>query len=142
MNRKSRIFIACTAVIVTHFVAAMAHAEQTPSPRLTEIRTASSNILVAYFKSPELDAIDTDIDQWRLNGQPPLEISKWVTPKWDRVAFEYEHHTAPSRRKLTLARPRRASRVNHEPPGLRCSSPAHCDASRTATAELGTHPLP
>jgi len=70
---------------------AMTHAQQTPSPRLTEIRTASSNILVACFKSADLAAVETEIGSWRLNEHRPLEISKWVTPKWDEVEFEYEH---------------------------------------------------
>ena len=94
MNWKSRVLLACTAAFAAHFVAATAYAQQTPTsqPRLAEIRTASNNILVVYFKSPHLEAIDMDIDKWRLNRQTPLEISRWGTPKWDGVEFEYEHH--------------------------------------------------
>jgi endoglucanase len=60
--------------------------------QLAEIRTASNNILVAYFRSPDIDAVDTGIAEWSLSGQDPLEISKWVTAKWDNIEFDYEHH--------------------------------------------------
>jgi endoglucanase len=90
MNWNSRI-LACVIATATQCIVVVAYAEQTPSPRLTEIRTAASDILVACFKSAELGAIETESSNWRLNEQPPLEVSKWVTPKWDEVEFAYEH---------------------------------------------------
>jgi endoglucanase len=49
---------------------------------LKEIRTASNNVLVAYFKSTviQADEVSTgDVSAWRLNGQPVLAIHKFVT---------------------------------------------------------------
>lgn len=60
---------------------------------LTEIRTASNNILVAYFKGPDMNAInDTIVDNWSLNKENPAAINRWVTPKWDEIELNYEHH--------------------------------------------------
>ena len=50
--------------------------------RLTEIRTASNNFLVAYYKSDivKADEVDTnDLSLWKLNGQPVAAINKFVT---------------------------------------------------------------
>ena len=49
---------------------------------LKEIRTASNNVLVAYFKSTviQADEVNTgDVSAWKLNGQPVLAIHKFVT---------------------------------------------------------------
>ena len=49
---------------------------------LKEIRTASNNILVAYYKSDiiKADEVDTaDLSLWKLNGQPVGAINKFVT---------------------------------------------------------------
>jgi endoglucanase len=49
---------------------------------LKEIRTASNNVLVAYFKSTvvQADEVNTsDVSAWKLNGQPVLAINKFVT---------------------------------------------------------------
>ncbi len=49
---------------------------------LTEIRTASNNVLVAYYKSDiiKADQVDTnDVSLWKLNGQPVAAINKFVT---------------------------------------------------------------
>ena len=49
---------------------------------LKEIRTASNNVLVAYFKSTVAQADEvntTDTSLWKLNGQPVMEINKFVT---------------------------------------------------------------
>lgn len=60
--------------------------------RLTEIRTASNNILVAYFLGPDLNEISTHADGWSLNGEHPESIQKWITPNWASREFGYEHH--------------------------------------------------
>jgi endoglucanase len=55
-----------------------AHAELS----LKEVRTASNNVLVAYFKSTIIraDEVNTgDVSAWKLNGQPVLAINKFVT---------------------------------------------------------------
>ena len=47
-----------------------------------EIRTASNDVLVAYFKSTiiQADEVNTDdLSAWKLNGQPVLAINKFVT---------------------------------------------------------------
>ncbi len=49
---------------------------------LKEIRTASNNVLEAYFKSTvvQADEVTTgDVSAWKLNGQPVLAINKFVT---------------------------------------------------------------
>jgi len=49
---------------------------------LTEIRTASNNVLVAYYKSDIIKADEVDINDvslWKLNGQPVSAINKFVT---------------------------------------------------------------
>jgi len=49
---------------------------------LEEIRTASNNVLVAYFKSTTIkpDEVNTtDLTSWKLNGQPVTAINKFVT---------------------------------------------------------------
>ncbi len=49
---------------------------------MKEIRTASNNVLVAYFKSTviQADEVNTgDVSAWKLNGQPVLAINKFVT---------------------------------------------------------------
>jgi len=49
---------------------------------LTETRTASNNVLVAYFKSDviKVDEVDTtDLSLWRLNGRPVAAINRFVT---------------------------------------------------------------
>jgi len=49
---------------------------------LQEIRTASNNVLVAYFKSDtiQLDQVDTsDLSAWKLNGRPVQAINKFIT---------------------------------------------------------------
>jgi len=49
---------------------------------LKEIRTASSNVLVAYFKSTTINANEVhtaDLAAWKLNGQPVTAINKFVT---------------------------------------------------------------
>ena len=49
---------------------------------LKEIRTASKNVLVAYFKSTVINANEvntSDLAAWKLNGQPVAAINKFVT---------------------------------------------------------------
>jgi endoglucanase len=49
---------------------------------LTEIRTASNNVLVACYKSDivKADEVDTnDLSLWKLNGRPVAAIEKFVT---------------------------------------------------------------
>jgi endoglucanase len=58
---------------------------------LEEIRTASNNILVAFFLGPDLHEVSTQISEWRLNGKIARSIDKWITPTW-RDSFGYEHH--------------------------------------------------
>jgi endoglucanase len=51
-------------------------------PTLKEIRTASKDILVVYFKSTKIDANEvstTNLASWKLNGQPVTAIHKFVT---------------------------------------------------------------
>ena len=51
-------------------------------PTLKEIRTASKDILVTYFKSTKIDANEvstTNLASWKLNGQPVTAIHKFVT---------------------------------------------------------------
>ncbi len=60
--------------------------------QLIEIRTASNNVLVAYFMGPDPDEITTNFTDWKLNGKSPKNLEKWVTPNWSRVEFGYEHH--------------------------------------------------
>jgi endoglucanase len=57
---------------------------------LTEIRTASPNVLVAFFKSTTINANEvntTNLALWQLNGQPVTTINKFVTE-----ADRCEHH--------------------------------------------------
>jgi endoglucanase len=47
-----------------------------------EIRTASKDVLVAYFKSTKIDANEvntTNLASWKLNGQPVTAINEFVT---------------------------------------------------------------
>jgi endoglucanase len=60
--------------------------------KLTEIRTATNNILVAYFIGPEMNEISNKTSEWSLNGTKPDTINKWVTPNWSGIEFGYEHH--------------------------------------------------
>jgi endoglucanase len=49
---------------------------------LKEIRTASNDVLVAYFKSTiiQADEVNTGtVSAWKLNGQPVIAINKFVT---------------------------------------------------------------
>lgn len=49
---------------------------------LKEIRTASNNVLVAYFKSTviQADEVNTgDVSAWKINGRPVTAINKFVT---------------------------------------------------------------
>ncbi len=49
---------------------------------LKEIRTASNDVLVAYFKSNviQVDEVNTvAVSAWKLNGQPVMAINKFVT---------------------------------------------------------------
>ncbi len=49
---------------------------------LKEVRTASNNVLVAYFQSDIIKADEVDISnlsQWRINGQPVANAHKFVT---------------------------------------------------------------
>jgi hypothetical protein len=60
--------------------ACVRHWPQTPT--LKEIRTASKDILVAYFQSTEANANEvntTNLASWKLNGQPVTAINKFVT---------------------------------------------------------------
>jgi endoglucanase len=57
---------------------------------LKEIRTASNNVLVAYFKSNviNMNEVNTaDLSAWKLNGQPVEAINKFVTE-----ADKCDHH--------------------------------------------------
>jgi len=49
---------------------------------LKEIRTASKDVLVAYFKSTVVNSNEvntTDLASWKLNGQPVTAINRFVT---------------------------------------------------------------
>ncbi|MCJ7557447.1 MAG: hypothetical protein MUP90_11140, partial [Gammaproteobacteria bacterium] len=49
---------------------------------LKEVRTASNNVLVAYFKNDviQLDEVNTaDLSQWTLNGQSVTALNRFVT---------------------------------------------------------------
>ena len=59
---------------------------------LKEIRTASNTILIVYFFGPNINEVSTVPSEWKLNGQNPLSIEKWVTPNWENIEFGYEHH--------------------------------------------------
>jgi endoglucanase len=59
---------------------------------LTEIRTASDNILVAYFLGPDMEEVSMIPSEWRLNGKQPDHVNRWITPHWSDVEFGYEHH--------------------------------------------------
>jgi endoglucanase len=59
---------------------------------LTEIRTASNTVLVAYFLGPNLNEVDTTNNGWQLNDKKPESIDKWVTSNWSGIEFGYEHH--------------------------------------------------
>jgi endoglucanase len=66
------------AIVICLCCSLSVHAELT----LTEIRTASNNALVAYYKSDiiKADEVDTnDISLWKLNGKPVEAINKFVT---------------------------------------------------------------
>jgi len=57
---------------------------------LTEIRTASKDVLVASFQSPLLDANEVhthDLSAWKLDGKAVLAIHEFVTE-----AEACEHH--------------------------------------------------
>ncbi len=58
---------------------------------LEEIRTASDNILVAFFLGPDMNKVSTNISEWSLNGKPAISIDRWITPTW-RDSFGFEHH--------------------------------------------------
>ena len=50
--------------------------------RLQEIRSASSNVLIAFFTSDTLDVSEVDIEnisEWKINGQIPKNIYRYVT---------------------------------------------------------------
>ena len=64
--------------VISLCVSLAANAELT----LKEIRTASNNVLVAYFKSTVINANEVntaDLAAWKLNGQPVTAINKFVT---------------------------------------------------------------
>ena len=49
---------------------------------LREVRTASNDVLVVYFKSSTVNANEVntaDPSSWRLNGQPAISINKFIT---------------------------------------------------------------
>ena len=74
------------AVFVLGFTARCANAELT----LTEIRTASPNVLVAYFKSTIVKADEVNVSNpslWKLNGKPVDAINRFVTE-----ADRCDHH--------------------------------------------------
>lgn len=60
--------------------------------KLTEIRTVSDKILVAYFLGPDLNEVTTNPPDWTINGKNPSSIEKWITPNWENIEFGYEHH--------------------------------------------------
>jgi endoglucanase len=60
--------------------------------RLTEIRSASKNILVAYYLGATIKELSTNTNSWSLNGSSPENIEKWITPNWKGIEFGYEHH--------------------------------------------------
>jgi hypothetical protein len=50
-------------------------------PEFCEIRTASNQVIVAFFRSDtvDLDEINTvELSGWKINGQQPVEIHKYV----------------------------------------------------------------
>lgn len=67
------------------------------SLKLVELRTASNNVLVAFFTSDivDLNGVNVDPSLWTVNGKPVKAINKFVTE-----ADASEHHIY-----LTLAKP-------------------------------------
>jgi hypothetical protein len=66
---------------------------------LREVRTASNNILVAYFMSPQLADVNTTLSQYKLNGVSPQSIAQFSTlnrgtkEHWTLPLHQgYEHH--------------------------------------------------
>ena len=57
-----------------------------------EIRTASDNILVAFFLGPDMNEISTTLSEWSLNGKEAESIDRWITPNWSGDYYGYEHH--------------------------------------------------
>jgi len=48
---------------------------------LQEVRTASNNVIVVYFKSTTINATEVNtasLAQWTVNGQPVTAINKYV----------------------------------------------------------------
>ena len=67
-----------SVLVICIFCSLSVHAELS----LTEIRTASNNVLVACYKSDiiKADQVDTsDLSLWKLNGQSVVAINKFVT---------------------------------------------------------------
>ena len=50
--------------------------------RLQGVRSASSNVLIVFFKSDTLDVTEVeieDISEWKINGQSPVNIFRYAT---------------------------------------------------------------
>lgn len=59
--------------------------------KLTEIRTVSDKVLVAFFLAPEIESVSTS-GSWAVDGKLPKKIDRWVTPNWSGINFGFEHH--------------------------------------------------
>jgi endoglucanase len=74
MNKKCFFSFVLLALALTQAVYA--------KPILKEIRTASNNVVVAFFTSDTLNVdeiVTNDSTQWKINGQIPKRIFKYVT---------------------------------------------------------------
>jgi endoglucanase len=89
---KSSIIISILFLFVFQSFAQLDEWPRKKETKLVEIRTVSDKVLVAFFLSPKIDNISTEISEWKLNGKPSLKIDKWVTPNWSGTEFGFEHH--------------------------------------------------
>jgi endoglucanase len=90
MNLKS-IFVTLAPIVFAGNVLA--------EPIFSEIRTASDQVIVAFFTSDTVDLDEIDIsnpEAWEINGQQPLEIHKYVMQ-----ADACDHHIYLKTEKLT-----------------------------------------
>jgi endoglucanase len=92
MRKVTSILFVLSLFIVTSTKAQLADWPKMKDLKMKEIRTASNNILVAYYLGPDINAVATNPSDWSLNGKVPLNIDKWVTPNWSQVEFGFEHH--------------------------------------------------
>lgn len=104
------------------FLVSTIHAE----PVLKEIRSASNNVLVAFFKSDTVDLEEIDISDpglWKINGQTPVALSRYVMQ-----ADKCNHHiyltteTLKEGKKYTLETPYGSTRFTFLEQEIFCES--------------------